>query len=389
MTSRAADYRGQYKNELLENVLPFWQKNSLDQTHGGFFTCLLQDGTVFDTDKFIWLQARQVWTFSMLYNRLAQRQEWLDIALHGSQFLEQYGRDPNGDWYFSLNQQGQPLIKAYNIFSDCFATMAFGQLYQATQEERYAQIAKATFEKILKRQDHPKGIYTKAVSGTRPLQNFALPMILCNLALEIEHLLEEELVQKTIDHCIHLVMDTFYDEESGLTLENVDPAGQLSDSFEGRLLNPGHAIEAMWFIMDLGVRMQDKALIEKAKNRMLFMLEYGWDQVQGGIYYFLDSKGYPPQQLEWNQKLWWVHLETLVALLKGYQHTKDQKCWTWFERVHEYTWKHFADAKHGEWLGYLQRDGSPLTTQKGGKWKGCFHVPRGLFQCWQTLETIL
>ncbi|GAB5554646.1 MAG: AGE family epimerase/isomerase [Saprospiraceae bacterium] len=388
MTNSAANYCGQYKNELLENILPFWQKNSVDQKHGGFFTCLLQDGTVFDTDKFIWLQARQVWTYSMLYNRLEQRQEWLDMALHGSRFLEQYGRDSNGSWYFSLDQYGQPLIQAYNIFSDCFATMAFGQLYQATQVERYAQIAKTTFEKILKRQDNPKGIYTKAVAGTRPLQNFALPMILCNLALEIEHLLEADLVQKTIDHCIHLVMDTFYDKNSGLTLENVDLDGQLSDSFEGRLLNPGHAIEAMWFIMDLGVRMQNTALIEKAKDRMLFMLEYGWDQEMGGIYYFLDRKGYPPQQLEWNQKLWWVHLETLVALLKGFQHTKDQRCWTWFERVHEYTWKNFADPNYGEWLGYLQRDGSPLMTLKGGKWKGCFHVPRGLFQCWKTLETI-
>lgn len=121
---------------------------------------------------------------------------------------------------------------------------------------------------------------------------------------------------------------------------------------------------------------------------MLFMLEYGWDKEQGGIYYFLDRKGHPPQQLEWNQKLWWVHLETLVALLKGYQHTKDQQCWTWFERVHEYTWNNFADPEHGEWFGYLQRDASPLLTLKGGKWKGCFHVPRGLFQCWQTLEML-
>lgn len=257
MMSQIADYCEQYQQELLGNVLPFWQNNSLDQTYGGYFTCLLQDGTVFDTDKFVWLQARQVWTFSMLYNRLEQKAEWLDIALQGSRFLEEHGRDENGDWYFSLNQQGQPLIQAYNIFSDCFATMAFGQLYQATKEERYAQIAKTTFEKILKRQEAPKGIYTKAVPGTRPLQNFALPMILCNLALEIEHLLEETLVQQTIDHCIHLVMETFYDAKSGLTLENVDPSGQLSDSFEGRLLNPGHAIEAMWFIMDLGVRMQD------------------------------------------------------------------------------------------------------------------------------------
>jgi len=26
---------------------------------------------------------------------------------------------------------------------------------------------------------------------------------------------------------------------------------------------------------------------------------------------------------------------------------------------------------------------------KGGKWKGCFHVPRGLYQCWKTLEEIV
>jgi len=32
------------------------------------------------------------------------------------------------------------------------------------------------------------------------------------------------------------------------------------------------------------------------------------------------------------------------------------------------------------------RRGEVLLPLKGGKWKGCFHVPRGLFQCWQILE---
>ena len=30
----------QYKNELLNNVLPFWLKNSQDKEYGGYFTCL-------------------------------------------------------------------------------------------------------------------------------------------------------------------------------------------------------------------------------------------------------------------------------------------------------------------------------------------------------------
>jgi N-acylglucosamine 2-epimerase len=183
-------------------------------------------------------------------------------------------------------------------------------------------------------------------------------------------------------------MTVFYDKQSGLILENVTPDGQFSDSFEGRLLNPGHAIEAMWFIMDLGARKGDKALIERAKNIALHTLEFAWDVEYDGILYFMDIKGHPPQQLEWDQKLWWVHIETLIALLKGYQLTGDERCWTWFEKVHEWTWQHFPDPEYGEWFGYLNRQGEPLLTLKGGKWKGCFHVPRGLYQCWKTLERL-
>ncbi len=42
-------------------------------------------------------------------------------------------------------------------------------------------------------------------------------------------------------------------------------------SFEGRQITPGHAIEAMWFIMDLGKRLGRLDLIEKAKNTTLTM----------------------------------------------------------------------------------------------------------------------
>lgn len=381
-------YAALYRDELLNNVLPFWLTHSLDREHGGYFTCLLRDGQVFDTDKFIWLQARQVWTFSMLYNRLEKRQEWLDAALHGARFLEKHGQDPSGAWYFSLRQDGQPLVQAYNIFSDCFATMAFGQLYQATGNDAYGALAKDTFMQILRRSENPKGSYNKQVPHTRPLKNFALPMILCNLALEIEHLLDPALVEETIQRCVHEVMEVFYHPELDIVLENVAPDGSFSDSFEGRLLNPGHAIEAMWFLMDIGARRGDTALIEKANRLVLRTLEYGWDPEHQGILYFMDVKGYPTQQLEWDQKLWWVHLETLVALLKGYQHTRNTENLEWFQRVHQYSWDHFRDPEFGEWYGYLNRRGEVLLPLKGGKWKGCFHVPRGLFQCWQTLNAI-
>jgi N-acylglucosamine 2-epimerase len=378
----------QYKNELFDNVLPFWMEHSPDNEYGGYFTCLDRDGKVFDTDKFVWLQGREVWMFSSLYNKVEKRAEWLEMAIQGAQFLLDHGRDPNGDWYFSLNRQGEPLVEAYNIFSDCFATMAFGQLSIATGNEEYARIAKITFENVLQRSANPKGKYSKAVAGTRPLKGFSLPMILCNLSLEIEHLLPKEMVEETIEKCLNEVMEVFYEPNSGLILENVHPDGCFSDSFEGRLLNPGHAIEAMWFVMDLSVRLKRPELAEKAVKIVLNTLKYGWDQEFGGIYYFLDFKGYPPQQLEWDQKLWWVHVETLISLIKGYALTGNPECLEWFEKVHDYTWSHFPDPGRGEWFGYLNRRGEVLLPLKGGKWKGCFHVPRGLFQVWKTLESI-
>ena len=379
----------QYKHELLDRVIPFWIEKSQDLECGGYFTCLERDGSVFDTDKFVWMQGREVWMLSMLYNKVEHRQEWLDAAIQGAEFMRRYAHDGNLNWYFSLTREGQPLVEPYNIFSYTFATMAFGQLAIATGNDEYARIARDTFDIILSRVDNPKGRWNKAHPGTRPMKNFALPMILCNLALEIEPLLDPAFLQQCIDTCIHEVMDVFVRPElGGLVVENVALDGSLVDSMDGRHMNPGHAIEAMWFIMDLGKRLNRPDLIERAKDTALRMADYGWDSEYGGIFYFMDRLGRPTQELEWDQKLWWVHIETLIAMIKGYHLTGDPHCLEWFERVHDYVWSHFRDPEWPEWFGYLNRRGEVLLTLKGGKWKGCFHVPRGLYQCWQVLEQL-
>src|SRR5665647_678286 len=204
-----SEYAKIYRENLLEDVIPFWLKYSKDQDSRGYFTCLDTKGSVFDTDKFIWLQSRQVWCFAMLYNNVKNKEEWLKFAEHGAEFLKKYGRDPEGDWYFSLQRSGEPLVEAYNIFSDCFAAMAFGQLYKATGNKEYCHIAVETFNNIIKRQENPKGKYSKTYSGTRSLQSFALPMILCNLVLEMETLLDPLLVEKTIARGIDSDMNVF------------------------------------------------------------------------------------------------------------------------------------------------------------------------------------
>lgn len=378
----------QYKSELLDKVVPFWLDKSQDHEFGGYFTCLDRDGSVYDTDKFIWLQGREVWMFAKLYNEVEHKQEWLDCAVQGAEFLKKYGHDGQLNWYFALDREGQPLVEPYNIFSYTFAVIAFGQLAIATGNKEYEEIARKTFDIVLSRVDNPKARWNKAVPGSRSLKTFDLPMILCNVALEIEPLLEPKFLHQTIDTCLHEVLDVFYRPELGLVVEALGKDGELVDSFDGRKLNPGHAIESTWFIMDLGKRLNRPDLIEKAVEISLAEVEYGWDEQYGGIFYFMDRLGKPRHELEFDQKLWWVHIETLISMLKGYQLTGNPKCLEWFERVHDYTWKHFADPDYPEWYGYLNRRGEVLLPLKGGKWKGCFHVPRGLFNCWKMLEEL-
>ena len=228
-----------YQSALLDNVLPFWSQHSLDRQHGGYFSCLDRPGNIYDTDKFIWLQNRQLWTYAMFYNRLQPNQEWLEIARHGADFLANHGRDSEGNWYFALDRSGQPLVQPYNIFSDCFAAMAFSQYALASGDDAAKEIALQAYNNVLRRQHNPKGKYNKAYPRTRSLKSLAVPMILANLSLEMDWLLEDNQLDQILNATVTEVMTDFLDADTGLMYENVTPEGKHLDCFDGRLINPG------------------------------------------------------------------------------------------------------------------------------------------------------
>jgi len=266
--------------------------------------------------------------------------------------------------------------------------MAFAELYKATGEAKYKNIAVKTFRNIQSRSTNPKGVYNKLYPGTRPMKHLSFPMIMSNLLLLLEDVIGSDEIDETVKSIVNEVMEVFYHKDSGLVLDFVSLEGSFVDCYEGRTIDPGHINEAMWFMMDIAERYNDRELIQKAVDTLLRSTEYGWDKQYDGIVYFKDIKGHPSQKLEWDQKLWWVHIETLIAFVKAYRLTGDIRCKDWFLKIHDYSWSRFRDPEYPEWYGYLNRQGEPLLTLKGGKWKGCFHVPRGLFQVWKTLESI-
>ena len=249
---------------------------------------------------------------------------------------------------------------------------------------RYRDAALETFALVLAFAREPARLGRPQLAGQPPAQELAVPMILLNLIGELRgepgsatfddrddwDELERDAVVQVLEH---------FDRARKELREVVAPGGARLDSPAGRLLNPGHAIECGWFLLDHARRTGDATLRDDALLVVEGALERGWDAEHGGLFAFLDAEGHSPVQLEWSLKLWWPHCEALLATLHAWRATGDVRWFDEFERVADWTFAHFPDPHHGEWYGYLDRQGHVSQRFKGGPYKGCFHVPRALW----------
>lgn len=376
-----------YRDGLLNDTLPFWIRHAVDRECGGFLFCLNRDGAVMDTDKPIWLHGRFVWLLATLYRTVEQRPEWLELARHGLDFLTRHGFDRDGRMFFQVTREGRPLRKRRYLFSESFAVIALAAYSRAAGDERAARQALDLFRLIIRHHTTPGLLASKVDPGTRPMKGLAMPMILISTAQVLRAATRDPICDEWIERSIREIERDFLKEEFQCVLENVGPNGEFLDHLDGRQLNPGHALEAGWFILnEARHRRRDPALIRLGCQIIDWSWQSGWDSEYGGLFYFRDAKGLPATEYWHDMKFWWPHNEAIIATLLAYSLTGDPKYLRWHQQVHDWAYAHFPDPEHGEWFGYLHRDGTLSTPVKGNVWKGPFHLPRMQWFCWKLLE---
>lgn len=379
-----SQYIRRYEKTLTCDIIPFWSKNCIDREYGGFFTSLDRNGSVYDTTKYMWMQWRIVYMFSELYLSPYRKDEFLDIAVSGFEFLYNHGRDRNGNYFFALNRQGEAAIAPYNVFSECFAAMGCAMLYKATGESRFAGAAQEAMNNYLSRinSGNPAGQWNKSLPGKQNYLSLGHYMMLANLGLIMDDCLGGDNYSGALDTALNMVLDKFYNPELQLVFENILPDGSFDlESCQGRMFNPGHVLEAMWFLLNT-LEQHPRSGQEKLTRKICDIIDrtitHGWDKDFGGIYYFMDVLGKPHIELQYDMKLWWPHNEALIAALFALKSSGDEKFLHHFRTIDQWTWAHFPDPEYGEWFGYLNRRGEVTHTLKGGKWKTFFHLPRCL-----------
>ena len=375
-----------YRDGLLNDTIPFWLKYGLDREYGGIMASLDRDGTIIDTDKNMWQQGRFAWTMANLYNTVEQRPEWLAAAKSAIDFLLEHGFDTDGRMFFHVTREGRPIRKRRYAFSESFAAIGLAAYAAATGEVRYQERAVECYRSFVDHMTTPGAVPAK-FSGERPMKSLAVPMIMIVTAQILRETINMEGADEQISGCIEQIRRDFMKPELEAVMESVGPNGELYDHFDGRLLTPGHAIEAAWFILNEAKhRSSDPELIRIGTTILDWMWKRGWDEEYGGIFYFRDLKGLPVQEYWHDMKFWWPHNEAIIATLLAYQLTGDEKYAQWHQLVHNWSYKNFPDSEHGEWYGYLHRDGRISVPLKGNMWKGPFHMPRMQRVCWEILE---
>ncbi len=374
--------KNEFETELFERVLPFWTRYSPDRQYGGYFNCLDRDGSVYDSTKHVWLQARQVWMFSKLYNDHKADLQWLEMAAWGMDFLKKYARRADNRVYFSLSRKGEPIYLQRKMFSECFYLMAFAQYSKASGDQGLQGEIREMFKTIWDLAFVPGSTGRPMMPGNAIEQTLAVPMILLNVIEEITDN-NNSLYDSEIHYCIQAISKHLID---GKMYENLVKDGSQSETAASRLLSPGHAIEAGWFLQHWALELQDSALLETSASIIRNAFHQGWDAEFEGLFYFIDADGKSPIQLEWDMKLWWPHCEAMYGFLLNYATFGLRKDWELFVQVKSFAFKHFSDPENGEWYGYLDRQGRLTHSFKGGPYKGCFHVPRALYYCWKVLK---
>ena len=378
-----ADVRQRYERELLGNVVPFWMRHSIDTEHGGFLTCLDRDGNVYDTFKHLWMQWREVYMFAALWNAGYRAPRYLDVAIHGFDFLQRCGRRPDGSYHYMLNRDGSVLCDTdggQEVFTESFAAIGCAELYRATGDERYKEEALSAY-----------GIYRRnTCKGSGRYDLLAYPMIELNVVQTLDAAFGG--YGKEIDSCIRRII-RFAHPESGLMLERAPKEGGFDfDTQFGRFVNPGHALEGLSFIMRRlmasSVSDRNGEILNFALRETRIMGEFGWDGEEGGIWYFRDALGKPMSRHEYFLKAWWPQTEAATAMLRAYALSRDGYFLEFFRRIDEFAWHRLKDRDKGEWFAYAPVGGRLHHPYKGSRFKGFFHLPRYLLDCIQTIRWI-
>jgi len=388
-----ADYTaiaGFHRRMLLDDILPWWLRHSIDRESGGLCSCIADDGAIISHDKFIWSQVRALWTFAAAYRRVHADPVYFDTANALLDFCLKHGRTTEGDWHFRVSRDGELIEGPESIQTDAFAICAlveFTRIGGARAGEALAA-AQRTFERTLSRLNNPGSYRTKPYPIPEGTKAQRVSMQFSLAYWELGKLTDDARVLREAARLSDDVLANFIRADEQVVLEYLALDNTTLPPPIGTYTSPGHGIETAWFQIENLRHTGDTKRLQLAADAMRWSLEKGWDQEYGGLFLGMDLHGGEPFLPNGDTKIWWPHCEAICGLLLAAEVVTGDWPMEWYQRVLDWSLAHFPDREHGEWRQRLDRRGQPTDRVVALPVKDPFHLPRALIYAMESAERL-
>ena len=381
----------------IRHTMAFYHPRAIDPT-GGFFHFFRDDGSVYDTHtRHLVSSTRFVFNYAMAFRRFGD-EAYLDAAKHGVDYLRNRHRNAlTGGYAWLLD--GERVADATNhCYGLAFVLLAYAHASMARVESCREWIGE-TFDLMERKFWSPaSGLYAdeatadwSAVSSYRG-QNANMHACEAMLAaheatgqaryLERAVRLARNITVRQAALSGGLVWEHYHADWSVDTEYNKDDKTNI---FRPWGYQPGHLAEWAKLLLILerhaGQLTDAKWLVPRAIELFDAAMEHAWDDEHGGIVY-----GFAPDgSICDGDKYFWVQAEALAAAALLAKRTGNDRYWQWYERIWDYSWKHFVDHEHGAWYRILTRDNRKVSDEKSPAGKTDYHT---MGACYEVLSVV-
>ena len=382
---RAAE---EYRQLLLTNLLPWWLNHAIDRECGGICTCIADDGVIVSYDKYVWSQVRALWTFSGAYNRVTADPVFRATADQLFAFVSKIEGAERGEWPFLVSRDGQIKEGPDSIQTDAFAICALVEYAKATGHQQAIELAKQTYRCTLGKLRRPGSYPTRPYPIPEGTKAQRVSMQFSLAYWELGKFLDDPAITAEAMALTDDVLDHFRQPQQQVIVEYLSLDNKMLEPPIGTFVGPGHGIETAWFQIENIRHTGDFQRLDKALEIMRWSFEIGWDQAYGGLFLGVDLSGGTPYLPHAEKKLFWPHSEALCGALMGYELCGEDWCLNWYNKVHDWAFKHFPDREHGEWHQRLDRSGQVIDEVIALPVKDPFHLPRAVIYAIEVLQRL-
>lgn len=387
----------QVRNELHQYLfgtwIPFWNKGGIDKEYGGFLCNLDEDGKPVDEEKYIWYQGRGAWVFAWLYNEFGKRPEFLEVAEKSRDFMTAHMQVPGqpGHWVARVSRDGKTVIlgDTGEIYNWLFPAEGLIEIWKATGRQQDLDLALVSIKAAVEAYEKPDYNYPTLVKpGIRPQGH---SMVFLRVLQQLLPHYSEPWLEALCEEHRRRITEYFYNPEFGINNEYLaHDWTRLPEYADKSYL--GHSLEIQWMVMQDGLRIRDRAVVEEAAKNIWRYLLMGWDYPfdawsTGDYRVFADETG--PIGPDQNLRTMWANVEVMVAMSMILENTGDPWAGDHLVKGWDYTRTAFDTPSH-IWGQAANRENKLIIRpDTPALRRDNYHPPRGVGLCIQALDRII